>query len=91
METHLVFPIAVVSSPFQDTLVSGSSIPHVADDDALISALCSDNVVDVPDSLTPLFSDDGDTFHDSHAPVTSPLDRSRPIHTWAISTLLDEA
>jgi hypothetical protein len=59
---------------FQNTLVNGSSNAHVAN---------------APNRSTPLFSDDGDTLHDSPTPVTLPLDRSRLIPKWAISTLVD--
>jgi hypothetical protein len=54
-------PIADVSSLFKDTLVSGLSNRHVANEDALASGSSSPHVVDAPDSSTLLFGDDGNT------------------------------
>ena len=72
-------PIANVSSLFKDFLINASSSLHVADDNILDNGSSNPRVVDAPNNLTPLFSDDGDTLHDLHTPVAFPLDMTRPI------------
>jgi hypothetical protein len=80
--------VAYISSLLQDTLFSGSSSAHVTVDDALVNGSVGPHVTDALDSLTPLFSDDGDYLHDLPILVALPSNRSRPIPKWAISFLL---
>jgi hypothetical protein len=55
--------IGDVSPFFQDTPVSGSSSPHVANDNALINGSSIPHVANAPCNSTPLYSDDGNTLH----------------------------
>lgn len=82
-------PFVYVSSLDHNTLVNGSSNPHVADGDKLVSGPFDSHVVDAPNNLTPLFINDGNTLHDLPAPVTLSSDRSRSIPKLDISTLVD--
>ena len=61
-------PIVDVSSYFRDALVSGSSSLDVVDDDTLVNDSSNPHVADAFGTMTLLFSDDGDSLHDSLAP-----------------------